>query len=995
MIPAILVVLPRSACVLVAIALCAAFPASAQTGLTGGVLEGRVRDESGQPLAGVSVEAVDEQTGVSHRGLCSDDGVYALHALPVGSYRLRVELAGFQPLVRDSLVVGLGQVLRVDVALAPAFAESTSVDSRDEDVGLASSVSTIVGARAIEGLPANGRDYVGFSLLTPAVVAEPTPPTGPTVSSGLSFVGQRSRANHVLVDGFDNDEIFTGGVAASFSQEAVLEFQVLAAGAPAEFGHAAGGTVNTVTRSGSNDVHGGAYVFLRDDALNAREHFEKVDVFGQPVNVPKAPFRQTQWGASLGGPVTRNRTFFFLSYEQLDRDASAFVTIEPLVAQSLERQGFPIDLGRVPAETSTNSALARLDHAFSPDHRLLLRAHFSRRDNDDVGSFGGITARSDGVTGRRRDFGVSIGQTDVFGSRWLNEARLQVVHGDQWFYGLDPNCGAECRTPDAGGPLVILPGAALAGRQLNTPQHRGNVSLQAADTLTHVRGRHTLKAGFDAEVVWREMLLAQDFGGRFAFAPLPVLAGLTPRPLTALEAFEAGLPAFYFQGYGDPAADGISSAMSLFASDEWRLTPRLTLGAGLRYQRYDVRLPTQRVSGPAGPIDYEVPASGDLGPRLSISFDPTGRGRTTLRASAGTYVEDALLAIPLVSEIIDGESVRLLQARLPVSAAAWSAPGHRLPEPAAAFPSLVQVAGPGFRAPFTRQLGVGVAQELGRGLRLSVDFIAARAKDQIGVLDFNPLVPSLGPGRRPNDVDGRPGTSASVNQFTNYGEGWYQAVAVSLRKRMGSRFEGLASYTNSSADDTVSDMFGQANVAEDAGLGRDLADVAGLPLGFDPSGFRGPAAVDQRHRFVLSGLLNLPWRLALSGIVTAGSGRPFTALAGADVNGDGVSANDRARRDPQDPGSRAGRGAERMAATASLDARLSRRFPLSRGASVEAIVEGFNLSNRVNYAEVNNVFGTGPFPDQPQRDAQGRVTYGRFTKAYPPRQVQLALRLQF
>ena len=189
-------------------------------------------------------------------------------------------------------------------------------------------------------------------------------------------------------------------------------------------------------------------------------------------------------------------------------------------------------------------------------------------------------------------------------------------------------------------------------------------------------------------------------------------------------------------------------------------------------------------------------------------------------------------------------------------------------------------------------------------------------------------------------------------------------------------------------------MFGQANVAEDSGLGRDPADPAGLPRGFDPATFRGPSAVDQRHRFVLSALGELPWRLELSGIVTVGLG---TALHGA--LGRRLERQRRRRERPRSarprgPGEpRRRETASVLPGTATVDARLSRRFALPRGAALELLVDAFNLLDRVNYSDVNNVFGPGAFPSEPQRDAAGRVTYGRYTKAYPPRQVQIAARL--
>jgi hypothetical protein len=263
----------------------------AQTGLTGASLQGAVRDGSGAGLAGALVSLVEEGTGIARTTSTDAQGRYTFAALAVGTYRLRVAASGFRTWEREGLVAAVGRAMLVDVTLVLAASEAVTVHregTADGNEGAA--VAALTEGRAIDGLPANGRDFVAFSLLSPAVAAERTPPTGPTASSGLAFAGQRPRANHVMVDGFDNDDAFTGAVAAAFSQEAVREFQVLAASAPAEFGHAAGGTVNTVTKSGTNDWHGSAFFFLRDRALNAKEHFEKVDVFGNPGLEPAEGF---------------------------------------------------------------------------------------------------------------------------------------------------------------------------------------------------------------------------------------------------------------------------------------------------------------------------------------------------------------------------------------------------------------------------------------------------------------------------------------------------------------------------------------------------------------------------------------------------------------------------------------------------------------------------------------------------------------------------------
>jgi len=974
-----------------------AAPLSAQTGLTGGAIHGTVRNAAGDPIANIAVKLVDHESDIPRTVVTDAQGGYRFAALPLGTYRLGVSTAGYRPLEREGLRLAVGQAIVVDVTLAVARSETVSVEREAASIGNeGAAVGTRVGQTTVESLPANGRDFVAFSLLTPGVVSDRTPPTGPTSSSGLSFAGQSARANQVLVDGFENGDVYTGGVAAAFSQEAVREFQVLTASAPAEFGHASGGTVNTVTKSGTNDWRGSAFFFLRDQALNSKEHFEKTDVFGHAIDAPKAPFHQSQWGATLGGPLRKDRTVVFLALERLDVAASNFVTIDTGTAAALEAAGFPVELGSVPYSQGTWSALARVDHSFAPDHRLVVRAHLSDRTNENVEPFGGIVARSHGAVQLRTDSGVVLAASDLFPSGWLNEARLMVVRGNQAVYGLDPLCDNECRDVHEGGPDVTLPGLAVVGRQLNTPQVRKNLDLLVADTVTRSYGRHTLKAGFDLELVWRDGEFAQDFGGRYTFTALPAIPGLVARPLTSLEAFEQGLPAVYNQGYGTTTASGRSRLFSVFAQDRWRPSSRLVLEAGLRYQHYALGLAPVTVSDLRGSTyTYEVPNRADLAPRLSLTFDPTGHGRTSFRGAYGVFHQDPLLAVAFVTDFANGQTLRFLRTGLPLSAEAWRSPGRRLTEPSSPFPSLVQVASSGFRVPYSRQLSVGWTQELGHALSLNVDGLAVRSSRLIGVLDYNPLVPALGPGQRPNDADARAGSSAPVNHFSNYGEGWYRGLVLGLRKRLSHGFEAQVSYTLSDAQDTVSELFGQANIAEDPGLGRDPQDPTGLPRGFDPGAGRGPAAVDQRHRIVLSGLCQLPWRLQLSGMLTAGSGRPFTALSGVDSNGDGLAATDRARRDPQDPASRVGRDSELLPGTATVDARLSRRFALPRGASVEALVEAFNLFNRVNYSDVNNVFGPGAFPDQPQRDSAGRVTYGRYTKAYAPRQVQLAARLSF
>jgi hypothetical protein len=279
---------------------------------------------------------------------------------------------------------------------------------------------------------------------------------------------------------------------------------------------------------------------------------------------------------------------------------------------------------------------------------------------------------------------------------------------------------------------------------------------------------------------------------------------------------------------------------------------------------------------------------------------------------------------------------------------------------------------------------------------VAADYVFVRGFGQIAVIDYNPLIPSLGPGRRPEDATdatgaGIPGTSASILQGTSWGETWYRGVTVSLTKRFDGRYQLASSYTLSKAEDNSTD-FHSAFMPQDNGQGRDPEDPTGLPVGFDPLSEKGWSLADRRHHFVLSGMYVLPLQIRLSAIAIATSGRPFNILAGVDLNGDGDGGAfppDRARRTLNDPSTSVPRNSGRLRREATVDVRASRRFHLRGPVNVDATFEVFNLFNTTNFTEVNNIFGTGSYPAAPLPG------YGQFQRAGPPRQVQLGLKVIF
>ena len=975
--------------------------AMAQARVTGADLEGTLRDDTGLVLAGANVTVTNMETGLERSTASDVRGRYLLAALPPGVYKVTAELFGFGSQTRQRVTLLLGQAARVDFQLRLAGASETVTVTENVPVldARRTAVAYVVGPQQIRNLPINGRNFISFSLITPGISAD-RGGQGVTATSGLSFTGQSPRSNNVMVDGFDNNDSTVGGVRGTFSQEAVREFQVLTDSYSAEFGNASGGVVNIVTHSGTNELHGEAFAYFRDDALNAKDHFEKFDVFGAPVERAKAPFRQWQWGGTLAGPLRTGRTFFFAAFEQTQADANNFVNIDAQAAAVLEGQGFRVELGDVPYQVRATHGIAKLNHQWTPRSTLVVRGSVSDVKDENAEPWGGIVAKSAGGVQLRKDWFASVAQTDVLSARWLNEARVQVSRLDQVVRSLDPRCDGACDGMDEGGPSVLLPGVAQVGRAYYTPQPRLHNRVQVSDTVSYFGGNHLLKAGFDFEYVDTVSgAYPGYFSGVYIFAPLPgfILGalGLPPRaePLSPVEALSLGLPGGYVQGYGDPATSYDYKEVAGFLQDEWRLTPRLTVKAGVRYQRQIWPAQDFDVSDVGGArFRYAFAQDRDnFDPRLALSFDPRGDGRTSLHGAWGRFHADHVTGAAGVARIVNGaEGVRLYTRYFPDTLAGWYGADRRAVEPGG-HPSAAITMDPGLRTPVAEQVAVGVDHTLGADVVVSVNAISVRGKNQLGIVDYNPLVPSLGPNRRPNDVNGIPGSSAPIYQYTSYGESWYQGLAVSFSKRFSHGYEFLASYTLSKAEDTSTDFF---LFPDDMGAGRNPADPHGLPLGFDPSTERGPSFNDQRHRFVVSGLVQLPFGFQSSAIVTAGSGRPFTARAGADLNGNGESSADRARRDPADPSSRVGRHSETTRGQFNVDLRLSRVFRAG-GASLELIAEAFNLLDTVNYVSVNDVFGPGAFPEQPARDASGRVTYGRYNKALAPRQVQLALKLGF
>jgi hypothetical protein len=408
--------LPVWICLFVA-APCAA---AGQTRATTGDLRLVAVDETGAAIPRVQVSTTSPDTGQTRTFYTNAQGEALASALPVGSYAVRAEASGFRPISVDEIEIGIGTVTDMRLTLRLASIEtSVEVVTTTPLVDVQrSAVSTVISDDEIAALPIDRRNYISFAVLAAGVSTDRTPNQGPAETSGFSVAGQSARSNNITVDGLDNNDDASGGVRAGFSQDAVREYQVVVHSYSAEFGKAAGGVVNIVTKGGGNRVAADVFGFFRDRALNSRGYFDDFTAAGTPVNLPKSPFSQEQYGATLGGPIVKNRTFGFASFERLSIDTSAAVTIDnqtivphpflpaPLgtPAEILRRAGFPVEIGNVPYSVDTTTGLVKIDHALSGGTTLSMRFNVADGSNGNSQPFG----RSSWARACRSDFGSPV-----------------------------------------------------------------------------------------------------------------------------------------------------------------------------------------------------------------------------------------------------------------------------------------------------------------------------------------------------------------------------------------------------------------------------------------------------------------------------------------------------------------------------------------------------------------------------------------------------------
>ncbi len=948
--------------------------AAQSTGVTTADLKGIVRDDGGRPLADVSVALRRLEQNESFFTKTDPNGFYRFRLLPAGDYRLTASSPALAPAFAG-ITLQVGSTSSRNLVLVPggmtAYPIVVVEAAADEE---RTQVSGVVNQNLIANLPINRRSFVDFSLTAPFATTSNLPGGNGSAGSPLSFSGMTPRQNNFLLDGLDNNDLGGGALRASISQEAVQEFQVISGGFSAEYGRALGGIVNTVTKQGTNELKGSLFYFTKSGSLDATS--------------TTSDERRQQYGASVGGPILKDRLFYFAAVERMRRTDENLVVIDPAAASLIRAAGFQLDTGKLPYEEGDTSGFLRLDWAQNPASRWTFRALLGQSKNENEIPWGGLTARSAGGSRSTHDQTLTLAHQWV-GSEWFNDFRVMVADRETRIDSLDPQHSV----------YVEILGTAIFGTQRLADQQAHIRYTQLADTLTTVRGNHTLKGGLDILHSDNDATVAQNFAGVYRFQAIPQIG--IPSSLAAFGAPNpfggTGLPVAFVQSYGNPHARFTAKSEAAFLLDDWQLHPNFLLKLGLRFERESLPAfpdtadyqaiqhspatvdpvlgPTQL---PAGAYDYPANfriqrdwSANRVHPRLAFSWQvrpelriyggggrfggPTNLGPVYgIRLFNGRDIQtlvrtllDPILQSPLITWAnADGAARDHRYAALPAGPTTFVLPGD------VAFPTLWQQ-------------NLGAEWNLNPQHLFALELVHSRARGFMNVRDvnafqiyFNPATSQL--VRRRPDL-----RYSTLNRVDGSGNADYDGQSLTWTWKRNERFQLNASYTHSVAKDNTTDWTSDYTPQNS----------------FDPASEWGRSLQDQTHRFTAvalwasgheGGAWRRDWRV--SGILHWASGRPYSQLAGSDVNLDGDGTSDR-------PGG-LGRNTEMTPSTATVDLRASRTFALGR-THLEILVEAFNLFNRVNVIQLQNV-QTSESP-----------AYGTPLRYGPKRQIQFGVKLKF
>jgi hypothetical protein len=975
------------------------------------VLEGRVLDGSGAAVRGASIGLRDATTTFAASRQTGADGRYRIPALPAGRYHVTLEAGGFRTEVIDELKVDVGRTLVRDFRLVPG--ERTETVVVHAEVPLIDRANTTFGqvitAQTIQQIPLNGRHFIDLGLLVPNSVAPSqtgfsSRPIRGVGALAFNIAGNREEAVGYVVNGVTTNNLTFGSLIFEPPLGSIQELKIDSSTLAAEAGHVSGAIVNIVTRSGTDDFRGDLFEFARDDALDARNFFE----FN---TADPAPFSRHQFGGSLGGPVWRGRTFFFVCYEgmrqrqdvimnslvlsdeQREAATGAALRLVPLIprANSFDAGGTPRFVGSAPAVVETDRWAIDVRHNIGRNDRLqgyfgsqYVRAHEPGSQGNSIPGFGHVFRPSASI--------LTVNETHMFGANLVNEARFgrSYLHGGTFpAAALNPVAFgiADGVTRPIGLPQMIVAGDLNFGGPGTLPQGRYDTSYVVNDTFSLLRGRHAIRFGGE----YRHFLNENFAEGTGVFN------------FPSVDAFLAATANAFNITLGERRSFIDQRAMSLFLQDRVLVSDRLTLELGMRYEWHVT--PTERddkfvvFDAPSASllrVGVDLPEiyqqnDRNFEPRVGVAFGLSSDGRTVARAAYARAVDE-----PGTTAVRDTIGNPPWAAPLTASGSIPLASALETTQPGGLAPATVDHA---FRNASLDSWNANVQRQITGDLAVTVAYLGSRGKNLRLSRNLNQPIGGVRPFPSLSISSPiRPGVPlGNITQVESSGFSTYHGLSVSLTKRLSHGLQFDTSYTWSKSLDT--------NSLNSSGFA--VQDSEDIPNQYGLSDF------DARHRFVVSASYALPfsghvitrgWQVAA--IVQSQSGNPVnivttnSALNGLpntvrpDVTG-AIRTIGRVERwfDPSvfvavDRFGNLGRNVVIGPAFNNTDVSVTRSAGLPGSLRLQFRVDVFDLFNHPNFGPPGNIVGTPAF---------GTITRTRLPtgEAGSSRQIQLAVRLGF
>lgn len=980
--------------------------AIAQSQASTGNIEGRVIDPKEAAVPGASIAAINQDTGLEKSATTDDLGNFRVILLPPGSYTIRVSAPGFTSTEAKDVIVTVGSKTPLDIALTVGGATATVTITEENPVveTTRTSVATTINQRSIDNLPINGRNFQDFATLSPGVIRDPR-------GGDLSVGGQRGTFNSLQVDGVDNNNTFfgqalgRGGVRPpyQFSEESVQEFQVNQNGFSAEFGRAAGGLINVVTKSGTNDFHGGVFEYLRDESLNSNDPGNKANQSRRGLPNKRSPLRINQFGGRIGGPIVKNRAFFFFTYDGQRADVPQLLdvnlaTVPASVRTFLQPKILPYQVGRI-----QDVFLGKADIKLNDSNQLSLRYNHQ--------GFTGTNNENNGPLSAEEHSGDSIVKSDTFSGSLTSTLRADLVNEFRFQFARDKEPG-QANTSDPEAIITIVTGTNLSiGRNNFSPRETTIKRKQFINNLSYLNGRSNWKAGVDLNFDRVFNFFPGLFSGSYTF---PNAASFPNSP----SAYSQNFPG---AGTSGGTTNPNLSEYAFYVQNDFRATQKLTLNLGVRYDYQSLACPPVRNADPllaANGVDTGIcpKDKNNFAPRAGFSYSPDEK--TAVRGGFGLYYGRTPAIVVGTVHSQNGVNVTGVTLNAAgIAAAGLTYPNILTARPAGASsnPNLFVFA-PDYESPYVEQGRLGVEREISRNLSLSATYLYYHGLHLTRTRDINLFAPSPLAITRDGQTytfqrfpSARPISRASgqsynrISLFESAAKSLYNGLAFQATQRLTRGFQFIAAYTFSKAKDDRPD---QTTVV----FGADDAKVVENQI--NPGLDYGRSDTDVRHRFVFSPVYEwgkIKWTdnsvaralfsdYGFSTIMQLQSGTPYSALVSNDPNNDGNRANDRL------PGTV--RNQFTTPAIYQFDMRLTRSIRFTEHARIRLIVEAFNVFNRSNIATVNNTFfafstaGGGTLTPPPFLTAFGTPrtfaspASGTTTFA-TPRQLQLAVKFDF